>query len=72
MLTDRPKIVRDLISSDATFATRRFTCEVPINTAIFFLFYTVIGLHFDTTSIDVARTSVAQNMSDLKGCPKIL
>ena len=33
--------------------------------------YTVISLHFDTIPIDVACTSFAQMVSDLKGCPKI-
>ena len=44
------------------------SCEAPITTAIF---YTVLGLHFDTTPIDVARTSFAKKVSELKGCPKI-
>ena len=35
------------------------------------LSYTVISLHFDTIPIDVACTSFAQMVSDLKGCPKI-
>ena len=52
MFTDRPKFAVQTLHS----ATRRFTCEAPINTAIF-------TIHFDTTPIDVARTSFAQKVS---------
>ena len=38
---------------------------------VVFLFYTVTGLHFDTTPIDVARTSFAQTVSEVKVCPNV-
>ena len=60
------RIVRLLHTSDAAFCDA-CTCEAPINTAIF-LSYTVIGLHFDATPIDVGSTSFAQKVSNpIKG-----
>ena len=72
MLTDRPTIgiiVRDLLTSDAT-VSRRAASPVKLQ-QIFSLFYTVIGLHFDTALIGVARTSFARKVSDLIVCPRI-